>query len=686
MKEFQYSSIVPNKAKIASLLLSVFPAGLLFLSASLLKAQLIDVDFNENSSASSGGGPNPGPTMSGAAVLGAAGDRWNGIDASSGGGIPLIYANGGTSAVTMTFTSAGGYDVNDYGGSTPFAGTPYDALMEDYLYNGGTSQTITLSGLAPNSIYNLILYNAANVPAAGRTTYFTVNGNTQSSTWNGSSSTLIAGVDYVDFTSALSDGSGNLVITWTGNGSAEGDIDGFQIQAVPFAIYAGYDGTNVIISFMTQSGLSYQVQYKNELTDANWISLGGSISGNNAVQLVDDSAGGNSRFYRVQVSTNAPAALSLLHTSGTSIVNASGITVQLKGLNLGGWLVMEPWMCPADSGGLPDTYSIITELDSRFGVATEQSLIRTYQTNWITTADLDNITNGGFNCVRVPVWWGNFYSITNTTSSGWRSDAFAVLDWLVTNCASRGIYVVIDMHGVVGGQSTSDDTGQQNQNLYWTSSTDQSETAYMWTQIATHYNGNNAVAGYDLINEPMGAPNTAAVWAAYTNLYATVRAVDPGHIIIIEGTFGSWNWSMLPNPSLYGWTNVVYSMHEYQWGATNAAGIEAGSDNQVTDFNNHKSRNVPDYIGEWNDMGYGAASYDYSINDYNSDGMSWTMWAYKATAGLVPNGWGWYDPTPPPPPLPPTPNISSDSSATIASDWHQWQTTTAFGVNSSVGL
>ena len=55
----------------------------------------------------------------------------------------------------------------------------------------------------------------------------------------------------------------------------------------------------------------------------------------------------------------------MLHTSGTSIVNASGTTVQLKGLNLGGWLVMEPWMCPADSGGLPDTYSIITELDSR---------------------------------------------------------------------------------------------------------------------------------------------------------------------------------------------------------------------------------------------------------------------------------------------------------------------------------
>jgi endoglucanase len=283
--------------------------------------------------------------------------------------------------------------------------------------------------------------------------------------------------------------------------------------------------------------------------------------------------------------------------------------------------------------------------------------------------------------VRVPVWWGNFYSITNTTSSGWRSDAFTVLDWLVTNCASRGIYVVIDMHGVVGGQSTSDDTGQQNQNQYWTNSIDQSETAYMWTQIAAHYKGNSTVAGYDLINEPDNAPSTAAVWAAYTNLYTTVRAVDASHIIIMEGTFGSWNWSMLPNPSVYGWTNIVYSMHEYQFGGT-VAKCEAGSDNQVTDFNNHKSWNVPDFIGEWNDMGNGAACYDYSINDYNNDGISWTMWAYKATQGLIPNGWGWYDPTY----WPTTPNVSTDSSTTISSDWQQWQSTKSFGVNSSVGL
>jgi len=210
------------------------------------------------------------------------------------------------------------------------------------------------------------------------------------------------------------------------------------------------------------------------------------------------------------------------------------------------------------------------------------------------------------------------------------------------------------MHGVVGGQSTSDDTGQQNQ--YWTDGADQGNTAYMWWQIANHYNGNPTVAGYDLINEPIGAPSNSAVISAYQSLYNSVRSADPNHIIIMEGTWGNWNWSMLPNPSSEGWTNVVYEMHEYQYNATQAV-VEQGSTNQVTDFNNHASYNVPGYIGEFNDFGYGAPAWQFSTNVYNAAGLSWTMWSYKSTHGLNPDSWGFYDPSY----WPTTPNVSTDS-------------------------
>ena len=61
-------------------------------------------------------------------------------------------------------------------------------------------------------------------------------------------------------------------------------------------------GGNVTVSFATQTGYSYQVQYKNNLTDAAWTSLGSPISGNNTVQSASDPTTGRiHRFYRVQV-------------------------------------------------------------------------------------------------------------------------------------------------------------------------------------------------------------------------------------------------------------------------------------------------------------------------------------------------------------------------------------------------
>src|ERR1035438_7059807 len=87
--------MIPHKAKKSSRLLGVSLAGVIGFSFSLLQAQLINVDFNQNNGVGwGGGGPNPGPTMSGAAVLGTAGDQWNGINVNSGSGISLSNADG----------------------------------------------------------------------------------------------------------------------------------------------------------------------------------------------------------------------------------------------------------------------------------------------------------------------------------------------------------------------------------------------------------------------------------------------------------------------------------------------------------------------------------------------------------------------------------------------------------------
>jgi hypothetical protein len=407
----------------------------------------------------------------------------------------------------------------------------------------------------------------------------------------------------------------------------------------------------------------------------NWTTVSCSISPTTGFHTIYLVYTGSTSLFNVEWFAFKNSAI--LQTSGLNLVDGNGLHVQLRGVNLGSWLIMEPWMCPADSSGLPDEYSIISKLDSRFGVATEQSLIQTYRQSWMTTQDLDNIQAQGLNLVRVPVWYGDFY----TLAGAWRSDAFTLLDWLVSNAYARGIYTIIDMHGVFGGQSTSADTGRQNLNQYWTSSTDQTQTAQMWANIAAHYNGNPGIAGYDLLNEPSGAPNNQAVWNAYQSLYNTIRAVDAAHIIIMEGTFNSWNWSMLPNPTTYGWTNVMYEMHDYDWTGTLSA-VEGGADGQVSDFNNHKSWNVPDYIGEFNALGSGGAGWRYELNDDNGDNINWSMWSYKSSNGSGSNSWGVYNVKSS---APRTPNITSDSSSTISSNWSQWTTANAFAINPTSG-
>ncbi|MFC6647450.1 glycoside hydrolase family 5 protein [Granulicella cerasi] len=398
--------------------------------------------------------------------------------------------------------------------------------------------------------------------------------------------------------------------------------------------------------------------------------------------------------------TTVHAQMSALHTSGTNIVNASGTTVQLKGTNLGGWFIMENYMTPIDSGGTyaTDQYTMMMELSNRFGVTTERSLINTYQTNFITTADLDNIQNAGLNVVRIPIWWGMFFSLSSPSQSTYRTDGFTVLDNIINACASRGIYVILSMHGAVGSQSGSEDTGQasaggSSTGQYFSSSTDQALTAWLWGQIATHYSSSNfgnaaTIAGFDLLNEPVGGTQ-AQVVAQYNTLYTAVRNADANRMLFLE-TIDSASWSMADfvSPSSQSWSNVVYSTHVYACSSTpttcTASQVTTAINNAITHYNSIKtSFNVPGYIGEYTAYNTGYSEWQSVQTAMANAGLSRTAWAYKANTTPTYCLWGWYCPTST---RPTTPNIGSDSSATISTDWSGWTTSPDFAQNSTIHM
>jgi len=221
-----------------------------------VQAQLIDVQFNDDSINKiydgGAGSPSPLPVMTGAAVIGSAGDVWNQITAANltysapplgattVSPVALDYVDGVTpSGVSLTLSAPNGtYNANAawWGNASPFttAGSPYSALMQTVLVanNGaGPVGNVTLTGLALNQQYALYVYMASDQNVgAGRTGTFTVNGIGQNITWDGATSTLVNGTTYLEF-NAVSDGTGTLVIDF-GNATAETDFNGFQLAEV----------------------------------------------------------------------------------------------------------------------------------------------------------------------------------------------------------------------------------------------------------------------------------------------------------------------------------------------------------------------------------------------------------------------------------------------------------------------
>jgi len=364
---------------------------------------------------------------------------------------------------------------------------------------------------------------------------------------------------------------------------------------------------------------------------------------------------------------NAFASSDFLKANGTVLRNnyGQGAVVNLRGTNLGGWLLQEDWMSPA---GAADEYTIRRTLIDRFGESGAQTLINGYQDTWIQASDLDNIKNMGMNVVRVPLYWEDFMY----TNGAMKPDAttFRKLDWLMEQANMRNLYVILDLHGAPGAACPWHSCGRENANQLWTNATYQNWTVQIWERLATRYNGNPTVAAYDLLNEPlvtMGAGENAQQIQQkmdfYNRLYQAVRAKDPNHVIIVAAFF-DW-WAAYP-PSTYGWTNVMYQTHHYQftnyddWNLTNAE-----IDRWLREMAAYQRNwNVPVLAGEFsfgqNDL------YEKWLNGLNGLNASWTNWSYKVKGG---GNWGYYINN-----ANPAPNLSSDSAAAIAAKWGMFNT------------
>jgi glucan 1,3-beta-glucosidase len=365
------------------------------------------------------------------------------------------------------------------------------------------------------------------------------------------------------------------------------------------------------------------------------------------------------------------STLSALRIQGTKLVDSAGKPVLLRGVNLGNWLLLESHFTGLE---FKDERSLWSGLQTRIGADKMRQVREAYRTAWITADDLVRIKKLGLNHVRVPFWYGLLED--DDRPGKYRDDGWAWLDRAVDWSEKAGLYCVLDMHGVPGGQSKADHTGEKGRNAFWSDPKWQKRTLNLWTAIARRYKGRSAIAAFDLMNEPMGAPDGKTLVVVQLALVRAIRRADPTRLVIFEeGYKGLQTFPRLAAPLNRA---VIFSQHHYPTLEVKASPDvhEAFFRDKFPQFAREQARfRQPLYIGEWNviqEAAGGGPMIRKHIEQMESRGWSWALWTYKqSNKGPVHECWSVYrnnkalD----------LPNLARDDAAKIISSFAQLKTT-----------
>lgn len=243
-------------------------------------------------------------------------------------------------------------------------------------------------------------------------------------------------------------------------------------------------------------------------------------------------------------------------------VSECGEQISLRGINLNDdffYYKKDDLDYPARS------YDVFAALESRFGNYGARQLVAKYNEGFIAPSDIKFIRKLGANCVRIPLRWRYLYKKENC-----KGDIdFDRLDFIVEKCRKAGLYVIFDLHSAPGFQNTDSACGKNDKSVLFNSSKEgfeaRNSVIRLWTQVASHFKDEPAVAAYDLLNRPL---NRIANWEEsvdtlckfYHRLFKAIRNIDEKHIIIMEAAASP---DSLPSPDKYIGQNVAYGIYSH---------------------------------------------------------------------------------------------------------------------------
>ena len=316
-------------------------------------------------------------------------------------------------------------------------------------------------------------------------------------------------------------------------------------------------------------------------------------------------------------STLAQSQTRFVTTRGKQFITSDGKPLLLRGINLGNWLLPEGYMFKFKSANSPRL--IETVINQLVGEDEARRFWKNYRDNYITREDVHLLKKLGFNSVRVPFNYRLFVSADDPAKL--EGDGYQLLDRVVKWCKQEALYVILDMHAAPGGQTGDNIDDSFGYPFLFENSESQDLTIKIWQKIATQFQNESTVLGYDLLNEPIATHFDANYFnpklePLYRKIVAGVRTVDKNHIIFLGGAQWDNNFKVFGPPFD---DKLAYTFHKY-WFTVNQEAIQ-----EYLDFRD--KYNVPVWMGE------SGENTDEWISSYRTllekHDLGWCFWPYK---------------------------------------------------------
>jgi endoglucanase len=333
----------------------------------------------------------------------------------------------------------------------------------------------------------------------------------------------------------------------------------------------------------------------------------------------------------------------MLKIKDKSIVDEKGSKLTLKGISLGGWLMMEGYMLGGEN--IPES-KFKEDLRKKVGKKLFEEFVWEFRKRFINDRDVLTIKKLGFNCVRLPF----NYKLIEKAPFKIDPKGMSFLVKAVKSFTDQKIMVILDMHAVPGCQNEDWHSDSGGKALFFKDPSFRERYVFLWEQISKRFKDFSNVAGYDIMNEPV-TDRLDILLDAYAEVIKTVRKNGDGHIIFLEGN----NWAQevgFLKDLVSASENAAYSIHFYepfqytfnQYPNYTYPGIIAGrhwDDRAIRKrLSSYARLNAPVYVGE-----FGVASrcphcfeevrwVKDVLGSFADFKFHYTYWTYKSVAGM----------------------------------------------------